>query len=100
MDVPKELVRGCLLYDFKVGLSAAALSLRICQVFGDSAVNERKTYRLSKWVPHMLLEVRKQQRVAACLSLLSRHHSASIFNRMLTSDKKWVLYDTPKRSKH
>ncbi|GFV46916.1 histone-lysine N-methyltransferase SETMAR [Trichonephila clavipes] len=41
MDVSKELVRGCLLYDFKVGLSAAASSRRICQVFGDSAVNER-----------------------------------------------------------
>ncbi|GFW42196.1 histone-lysine N-methyltransferase SETMAR [Trichonephila clavipes] len=133
--VSKELVWGCLLYDFKVGLSAAASSRRICQAFGDSAVNERtarhwfqkfrsgdlylcdkaragrpqalddealqaaieedssqtcgelarqfntssetvrlrlhrlgKTYRLSKWVPHTLLEVHKQQRVAACLS--------------------------------
>ncbi|GFY72332.1 histone-lysine N-methyltransferase SETMAR [Trichonephila inaurata madagascariensis] len=41
MDVSKELVRGCLIYDFKVGLSAAASSHRICQAFGDSAVNER-----------------------------------------------------------
>ncbi|GFU82077.1 histone-lysine N-methyltransferase SETMAR [Trichonephila clavipes] len=41
MDVSRELVRGCLLYDFKLGLSAAASSHRICQAFGDSAVNER-----------------------------------------------------------
>ncbi|GFY40750.1 histone-lysine N-methyltransferase SETMAR [Trichonephila inaurata madagascariensis] len=41
MDVSKELVRGCLFYDFKVGLSVAASSRRICQAFGDSAVNER-----------------------------------------------------------
>ncbi|GFT85604.1 histone-lysine N-methyltransferase SETMAR [Trichonephila clavipes] len=41
MDVSKELVRGCLLYDFKVSLSAAASSSRICQAVGDSAVNER-----------------------------------------------------------
>ncbi|GFX00177.1 histone-lysine N-methyltransferase SETMAR [Trichonephila clavipes] len=59
-----------------------------------------KTYRLSKGVSHTLLEVHKQQLVAACLSLLSRHQSASIFNRVLTSDEKWVLHDTPKRSKH
>ncbi|GFT41603.1 histone-lysine N-methyltransferase SETMAR [Trichonephila clavipes] len=59
-----------------------------------------KTYRLSKWIPHTLLEVHKHQRVTACLSLLSRHHSASIFNRVLTSDEKWVLYDTPKCSKY
>ncbi|PRD32311.1 UNVERIFIED_CONTAM: Histone-lysine N-methyltransferase SETMAR [Trichonephila clavipes] len=167
MDVSKKLVRGCLLYVFKVGLSAVASSHRICQVLGDSAVNERtvrhwfqkfrledlslwvkartgrpqtldeeplqvaieedssqtcgelarqsnisskmvrlhlhrlgKMYRLSKWVPHTLLEVHKQQRVAVCLLLLSRHRSASIFNRELTSDEKWVLYDTPKCSKH
>ncbi|GFU05194.1 histone-lysine N-methyltransferase SETMAR [Trichonephila clavipes] len=41
MDVSKELVRGCLLYDFKVGLSTAASSRRICQEFGDSTVNKR-----------------------------------------------------------
>ncbi|GFY75876.1 histone-lysine N-methyltransferase SETMAR [Trichonephila inaurata madagascariensis] len=45
MDVSKELVRGCLLYDFKVGLSAAVTSRRICQAFGDSAVNELRTGR-------------------------------------------------------
>ncbi|GFS62128.1 histone-lysine N-methyltransferase SETMAR [Trichonephila clavipes] len=167
MGVSKGLVWDCLLYNFKAGLSAAASSRRICQAFGDSAVNERttrhwfqklrsrdlslcdkartgrpqalddealqasieedssqtcgelaiqfksssemvrlhlyrlgKTYRLSKWVPHTLLDVHKQQRVAACLSLLSRHRSASIFNRILTSDEKWVLYDTPKGSKY
>ncbi|GFS74036.1 histone-lysine N-methyltransferase SETMAR [Trichonephila clavipes] len=53
-----------------------------------------KTHRRSKWVPHTPLEVHKQQRVAACLSLLSRHHSASILNRVLTKDKKWVLTAT------
>ncbi|GFW11282.1 histone-lysine N-methyltransferase SETMAR [Trichonephila clavipes] len=59
-----------------------------------------KTNRLSKWVPHTLWEVHKQRRMPASLSLLSRHRSASIFNLVLTSDEKWVLYDTPKRSKH
>ncbi|GFT13615.1 histone-lysine N-methyltransferase SETMAR [Trichonephila clavipes] len=32
---------GLFTYDFKVGLSAIASSHRICQAFGDSAVNER-----------------------------------------------------------
>ncbi|PRD26774.1 UNVERIFIED_CONTAM: Histone-lysine N-methyltransferase SETMAR [Trichonephila clavipes] len=41
LDISKELGRGGLLYDFKVGLSSSASSRRICQVFGDSAVNER-----------------------------------------------------------
>ncbi|GFT16047.1 histone-lysine N-methyltransferase SETMAR [Trichonephila clavipes] len=47
MDVSKEPVRVYLLCDFKVGLSAAASSRRICQVaFGDSAVNERTARHL------------------------------------------------------
>ena len=45
MKGSKDLVRSCLLYDFKVGLSAAASSRRICQPFGDSAVNERTARR-------------------------------------------------------
>ena len=45
MEVSKDLVRSCLLYDFKVDLSAAASSLRICQAFGDGAVNERTARR-------------------------------------------------------
>ncbi|GFT21248.1 histone-lysine N-methyltransferase SETMAR, partial [Nephila pilipes] len=57
-----------------------------------------KTYILNKWLPLMLLEVHKRQRVAACMSLLSRHRTASISSRVLTSDGG--LYDTPKRSKH
>ncbi|XP_035209264.1 histone-lysine N-methyltransferase SETMAR-like [Stegodyphus dumicola] len=141
--------------------SAAESSHRICQSFGDDAVNERtarqwfqnfrsgdmalgdakalddealrtaiesdrsqtcvelaahfqvsdetiglhlhligKAYKLSKRVPFSLFEANKQQRVAACLSLLTRHHNASIFDRVLTSDEKWVQYDTPRRSRH
>ena len=45
MEGSKDLVRSCLLYDFKVGLLAAASSRRICQAFGDSAVNERTAKR-------------------------------------------------------
>ncbi|GFY46351.1 histone-lysine N-methyltransferase SETMAR [Trichonephila inaurata madagascariensis] len=41
MEVSKELVRGCLPYDFKVGLSASKSSRQICQAFGDNDFNER-----------------------------------------------------------
>ncbi|GFT78844.1 hypothetical protein NPIL_348721, partial [Nephila pilipes] len=44
----KDLVQCCFLYDFKVGLSEAASSRRIFQVFGDGAVNERTTRHLLK----------------------------------------------------
>ncbi|XP_035219581.1 histone-lysine N-methyltransferase SETMAR-like [Stegodyphus dumicola] len=54
-----------------------------------------KAYKLSKWVPYSLSNANKQQRVAACLPLLTRHRNTSIFDRVLTSDEKWVQYDTP-----
>ncbi|GFX30180.1 histone-lysine N-methyltransferase SETMAR [Trichonephila clavipes] len=41
MDVSKEPIRSYLLYDFKVGLSAAESSSKICPESGDSADNER-----------------------------------------------------------
>lgn len=40
MALPKQLVRPCLLYDIKLRLSIAALSNRIRQVFGDTAMSE------------------------------------------------------------
>jgi len=142
-----------LLYDFKGGLSAAASSRRICQAFGENAVNERtarhwfqkfrsgdvsladeprsgrphvfddedlkaaieedsaltydelgerfhvsvetarlhlhgigKLYKLNKWVPHTLSATNKEQRVTACLSLVTRHLNTPIFDRLLTGD--------------
>ncbi|XP_035223455.1 histone-lysine N-methyltransferase SETMAR-like [Stegodyphus dumicola] len=42
MDASKALVQSCLLYDFKVGLSAES-SCRIFQALGDDAINRRNT---------------------------------------------------------
>ena len=47
-----------------------------------------KSYRLSKWVPHTLSAANKEQRVTACLSLLTRHLNTPIFDRLLTGDEK------------
>lgn len=41
MAVSRQLAQGCLLYDFKVSLSAAASSHCIRQAFGDVSVSER-----------------------------------------------------------
>lgn len=39
--LPKSLVRGLLLYDFKSGVKAAESSRRICAAFGDGVMSER-----------------------------------------------------------
>lgn len=59
------------------------------------------TYRRhTSRVQHSLSEANRQQQVMACFSFLFRHHNVPIFDRVLTSDEKWALYDTPKNAKH
>ena len=38
--------------------------------------------------------------MTACLSLFSQHRKTPRFDRELTSNGKWVLYDTLKRARH
>ncbi|GFX25469.1 histone-lysine N-methyltransferase SETMAR [Trichonephila clavipes] len=113
MDVSKELVR--LLYDFKVGLSAAALSLGICQAFG--AVNEPRTGRPQALDDEVLQAVIEENSSQTCgehtrqfntssetvilhLHRLGKTYRCIHIQSVLTSYEKWVLYGTPKRSKH
>ncbi|GFW87935.1 histone-lysine N-methyltransferase SETMAR [Trichonephila clavipes] len=123
MDALNELVLGCLLYDFKVGLSATASSRRISQAFGDSAVNERtarhwfeifrsgdlslcdkaRTGRHKPWMTKPCLRPLRRTVVKRVVNLPENStlpvKCASISNRVATSDENWVLYDTPKCSK-
>jgi histone-lysine N-methyltransferase SETMAR len=59
-----------------------------------------KTHKLSRWVPHELTVAHKAALADACLSLLSRQRKDPFLDRLLTSDEKWVLYDTPRRRHH
>ncbi|KAL0842120.1 hypothetical protein ABMA28_014298 [Loxostege sticticalis] len=47
---------------------------------------------------HELSELNLQTRVDCCITLLNRHNNEGILNRIITCDKKWILYDNRKRS--
>jgi [histone H3]-lysine36 N-dimethyltransferase SETMAR len=51
-----------------------------------------KVPKLGIWIPHDLSVHAKQQRVAICMSLLSRLKIEPFLNRIVTGDEKWVLY--------
>jgi hypothetical protein len=62
-----------------------------------------KVQKLGAWVPHVLTQDNKNQRVAICASLLACHHLARQHQPFLscniTGDEKWCLYINFKQRK-
>ncbi|KAF2362805.1 Transposase type 1 [Trinorchestia longiramus] len=57
-----------------------------------------KVKKLDKWVPHELNENQKLRRFEVCSMLSLRNTNDPFLDRIVTCDKKWVLYDNRKRS--
>jgi histone-lysine N-methyltransferase SETMAR len=73
-------------------VSDETIHLHLCQM--------GKVYKLSKWIPHELMASNKLQRLAICLSLLSRYNNEPFLDWLLMCDKKWLLYSNNKGSHH
>lgn len=58
-----------------------------------------KVSRAGVWVPHNLSEENKSNRSTTFNSLLQRHNTEAFFDRLISGDKKWVLYDNLKRER-
>lgn len=51
-----------------------------------------KTWKCGYWVPHELTQQQFQDRVDACLELLSSHRTLDWMTNIVTGDEKWVTY--------
>jgi hypothetical protein len=62
-----------------------------------------KVQKLGVWVPHILTQDNKNQRVTICASLLACHHLAqqyqSFLSHIVTGNEKWHLYVNFKQRK-
>jgi len=59
-----------------------------------------KTFKLSKWVPHELSAEQKQQRLAACETLLTRQSTAPFLDSLVTCDEKWIFHENTKQFRY
>uniref|UniRef100_A0A0K0FWI6 Histone-lysine N-methyltransferase SETMAR (inferred by orthology to a human protein) n=1 Tax=Strongyloides venezuelensis TaxID=75913 RepID=A0A0K0FWI6_STRVS len=57
-----------------------------------------KTKKLDKWVLHELNDYQKLCRYEVCSSLILRNKNDPFVSRLITCDKKWILYDNRKRT--
>ncbi|GFT75852.1 histone-lysine N-methyltransferase SETMAR [Trichonephila clavipes] len=58
-----------------------------------------KTNRAGVWVPHNLSEENRANRTTTCNLLLQRYNTEPVFDRLITADEKWVLYDNSKHKR-
>ncbi|GFX31359.1 mariner Mos1 transposase [Trichonephila clavipes] len=54
--------------------------------------------RVGVWVPHNLTEENRANPSTTCNLLLQWYNTEPFFDRLITADEKWVMYDNPKDS--
>lgn len=55
--------------------------------------------KLNKWVPHLMSEANKANRVFACQRLLEKEKNDPFLGRVVTCDEKWIYYDNESRGR-
>ena len=76
---------------------AGELGVSSCAAF-DGLKRIGKVKKLKKWVPYDLNYRRKLSRFEG-RSLLLRNQSDPFFDKIVTCDEKWILYDNRRRSR-
>ena len=56
-----------------------------------------KSYKTGVWVPHKLTEKNKPVGVSVCQSLILKNNTELFLKRIVTGDKKWILFHNSHR---
>ena len=89
MDFLKQLIEE----DPRLTLRCLAEQLGCSHTTVEKHLNELgKTWKYGVWIPHELSSHQLQQRVDACMDLITSHRNYQWLSNLITGDEKWVLY--------
>ena len=89
MDLLKELIEQ----DPRLTTSCFAECLGCSHIAIETHLHELgKTWKYGAWIPDELSPVQLQQRVDACMELITSHRHYQWLHNLVTGDEKWLLY--------
>ena len=89
MDLLKELIEQ----DPRLTTRCLAERLGCSHIAIETHLHELgKTWKYGVWIPHQLSPLQLQQRVDACMELMTSHRNYQWLHNLVTGDEKWVLY--------
>lgn len=76
-------------FALQLGVTQQSIAVRLHQL--------GKIEKLGRWIQYGLSLENKQRRFDMAMSLLTRYKMKNLLYKIITGDKKWVLYDNPKK---
>ncbi|CAF5151551.1 unnamed protein product, partial [Rotaria magnacalcarata] len=89
MDLLKQLIEQ----DPRLTTRCLAERLGCSHITVETHLHELgKTWKYGVWIPHELSLIQLQQRVDACMELITSHRNYQWLHNLITGDEKWMLY--------
>jgi histone-lysine N-methyltransferase SETMAR len=93
MEVDMDFLKQLIEEDPRLTLRCLAEQLGCSHTTVEKHLNELgKTWKYGVWIPHELSSHQLQQRVDACMDLITSHRNYQWLSNLITGDEKWVLY--------
>lgn len=93
MEVDIDLLKQLIEEDPRLTSRCLAEQLGCSHTTVEKHLHElRKSWKYGIWIPHDLSPQQLQQRVDACMELMTSHRNYEWLKTLITGDEKWVLY--------
>ncbi|CAF2106043.1 unnamed protein product [Rotaria magnacalcarata] len=93
LEVDMDLLKQLIEQDPRLTSRCLAERLGCSHITVETHLNELgKTWKYGVWIPHELSPIQLQQRVDACMELITSHRNYQWLHNLIAGDEKWMLY--------